>query len=474
MNQTTEKQATPPLSVRPIPRRGIPGVPGVILFVLLALSALIIPLSVSVLTGNTFLTLPLAEGISLVYLVLLVFYLGRTAKLSGGTSRGLTPLLILTGFLSYGIFGTLIPAVIAAALIFVIGEGAVLLATADRLRGFLFFLIPLAVFLLAFLLCEGLDMALLSLLPFPAVITLAMGTRSSADKETGLTRVGVICATSLAFGLTLAGLLAWSLYRVYGALNMAVFSELTEALRSALKEYLMSYTISYGDTVLTPLAGKEAEVLNVVNSTINTLPGTLIVMFNVVAALSQMLTFSGLHAYGFGESVTGRVRDFRLSAVSAVVFLLSWIVALVAVGENNASTMAGTVAENFFIILTPGLALAGLFRFMRGIARRGARMGCGFFIIVLLIPCLILYVPTVAALYETVSLIFGPMFAKLRSKRKDDRSDDSFTGSSDADRPAPKPKSNKPMTDEERFEQYCKEQEERRRREENDQHKDDP
>lgn len=455
MNQTTPQQETPPLSVRPIPQKGIPGFPGIILIILLSLSALLIPLGVSALVGIGFMTLPVSEGISLLYLILLIFYFSRTAKLSGGTSRGITPLLVLTGLLSYALVGSLIPAVILSALVFVIGEGAVLLATADRLRGILFVLIPGAVFALSLLLCGILDMALCCLLPFPAAVALGLGTRSSANKETGLTRVGVICITSLVLGATLSALILWWVYRTHGTLALSLFSDMLEALREAMKELLLNYSISYGDTVVTPLAGKEAEVANVVNSTINTLPSTLVVTFNVIAAVAQMVSHSGLHAYGFGASVTSRVRDFHISAVSAAVFLLSWILALVAVGENNASTLVGTVAENFFIILTPGLALAGLFRYMRNMAKRGARMGCSFFLVIL-IPCLVLYVPTVAALYEACSLLFVPLVAKLKSKKSDDPSDE-------PPRPFKKSKDDKPLSDAELFERYCKEREEHRK-----------
>lgn len=455
MNQSTPKQETPPLSLCPIPRRGIPGIPGFLLFVLLTLSALLPPLGVTALLGTSFLSPPVAEGVALLYLILLVFYFNRTSKLAGGPSRGITPLLVLSGLLSYGLFRSLIPVVIAAALIFVIGEGAVWLATANRFQGILFPFVPLLAFGVSLVLCGRGDVAALALLPFPAALVLALGTRSSAATQTGLTRVGVICAASLVFGFTAICLAAGFIYHAYGALNPSVLSELLDALRAGMKEALMNYTISYGDNVITPLANKEAEVVNVINSTINTLPGTLVMASNVIITLAQMVTFSGLHAYGFGESVTGRVRNFRISPVSGAVFLLSWIVALVAVGDNNASTMIGTVAENLYIILLPGLALAGLFRFMRGLAMRGARTGCGFFLVVL-VPCLVLYVPAVAALYETVALLFAPLLAKLKRPREEKASDE----------PPVKRKDGKPLTDEELFDLYCREQEERRKRDE--------
>lgn len=455
MNQAPETKATPSPSVTPIPRRGIPGVPGVLLALFLAFSSLVTPVGVTVILGTSFLPLTWAEGISLVYLVLIAFYFNRSAKLAGKTSRGFTPLVILTGLLTYGLFQSLIPAAVLTSLVFVIGEGAVLFATAKPGRGWLFLLLPLIALAIAVVLCNRVDMAALAVLPYPAAWALGLGTRSSAAKDTGLTRVGVICAVSFVFGLTVLGFAAWFAYSAFGSLEIAVLSEKLEALREAMKEYMRNYSVSYGDTVILTFTDKEEEIVNAVNSAINTLPGMLVVAINVLSAIAQMVSLSGLHAYGFGDSVTGRVREFRISPVSAAVFLLSWIVALTAVGENNASTMAGTVAENFFIILVPGLALAGLFRVMRGLVMRGARMGCGS-VLILMIPCLVLYVPAAAALYEALSLLLGPWLAKRKKNKKKEPSAPSEASSDEK------------LTDQELFERYCKEREEREKQDHRD------
>lgn len=453
MTPTTPKNATPPPTAVPIPRKGIAGVPGVLLYVLLTLSALMLPLGVSVLTGTSFFKAQGAEAVFLIYLILLGFYFSRTGKLVGKGTRGITPLLILSAFLSYGVIGSIIPAAIAFSLFFAIGEGAVLTAAANRLQGWLCLLIPTISFGLALFLCRDLGVAALVLLPCPAALTLAFGTRSSAGKDTGLTRVGVICATSLAFGVTLLAFSAWYLYEALGTLTISALKDLLDSIRQALIEALKSYEITQGDTVILSLADKEAEVTNAVNSMINTLPATLVVLCNVVAAFSQMIALSGLRAYGFGSSVTDRVKDFRISLVSAVIFLLSWLVALIAVGDNNASTLIGTVAENFFIVLTPGLALAGIFRFARTMA---TRMGCGFFLLMAL-ACFVLYIPAIVALYESVSLILTPVFAKRKAAVEANKKKD------------PSPESShrsKPTTDEDLFDAYCREQELRRRKEE--------
>ncbi len=449
MNSSTTQKETPPLPITPIPRRGIPGMAGVLLYIILTISALMLPLGITFFLGVSFMDATTANGISLLYLILLLIYFWRTTKITRKVSRGVTPMMIAGALFSYYFLGSMLPAAVLFALIVVIGEGAVLLATATSGQGILFPVIPLLAYGAALLLFGRFDIALLALIPFPAALTLAAGTRSSAGSEKGMTRVSVICLTSLVLGATIVGLAAWFIYQALGTLEPTVLFEQINVLREKLVIALVEIKINIDGKVSQPLLGKEAEVANIVNGFINTFPGTLVALINFVTAMSQMITLSGLRAYGFEKSLSERVRDFRISVVSSVVFLLSWIIALVAVGENTSSTMVGTVAENMTTILMPGLALAGFFRFTRSMARKGKRPGCFLFLVLLLIPCFLLYVPMILAFYEVALSVFGPIFAKF--KRPSGKDDDPPTRK--------RGKKQGPPTDAERFEQYCREQE---------------
>lgn len=453
MDQTKQNQTTPPSPIVPLPRTGISGASGWLLYLLIGLSSLIFSLGISLLVGGSSIPTVISEGISLLYLIILVLYFLRTAKLVQKASRGITPLIVAGALFSFTFLGTLVPAAILFAPVFVIGEGAVLMATAKRRTLLLLPLIPIVTFLLALVLCGRADAAALTLLPFPAAVVLAIGTRSSAKSETGLTRVGVICATSLALALTAAAFAVWFYYRAVGTLEVSVLLEKLTAFREELTLALVQTEIAYGDTVVTPLAGKEAEVANIVNGMVNTLPGTLVAAVNIIVAVAQMLTLSGLHAYGFGASVTDRVRAFRISPVSSAMFLLSWIVALVAVGDNSSSTVVGTVAENLYTILIPGVALAGLLRLTQSLAKRGVRTGCGFFLL-LFVPCLLFYAPTLLAAYEAVSSLLGPLVAKVKAPKEQP--------------PHERRGKDRPLSDEELFDRYCQEQEERRKHSDDD------
>lgn len=468
MNRSTMRPETPPLSVTPIPRHGIPGFSGFLLHLVLTISALMIPLGVTHFLGVPFMDATTANGLSLVYLIILLIYFWRTPK-TGHTptrkvSRGVTPMMIAASLFFYYFLGSLLPAAILFALIFVIGEGAMFLSTATGSQRILFPIVPLLAYGVTLFLFGRYDIALLSLIPFPAAMVLAAGTRSSAGSDKGMTRVGVICLTSLVFGATLLGLTAWFLYQRLGTLRPSVLFEQLNILREKTVAALVSIKLNIGGKVSQPLLGKEDEVANIVNGIINTLPGTLVALINFVSAMAQMVTLSGLRAYGFETSVSQRVREFRISVVSAVMFVLAWIVALVAVGKNTSSTMVGTIAENLTIVLMPGLALAGFFRFLRSMAKKGRGPGCFIFLIFLLVPFLLLSIPMILAFYEVALSIFGPIFAKLKHPN-------------DKDQTPPSPKRSKkqgPPTDEELFEQYCQEQAKQRGEAQNDHDRHEP
>ena len=107
-----------------------------------------------------------------------------------------------------------------------------------------------------------------------------------------------------------------------------------------------------------------------------------------------------------------------MSTVSCVVFLLAY--AAVWLDQSVVSSLAGTVVQNVYIILLPGLALAGTVRTTTAIARKGPRgMGCLFYLIIL-IPCMLVIVPIIPAMLEVIGNLFTAISAKLKSPEDDD------------------------------------------------------
>ena len=195
-----------------------------------------------------------------------------------------------------------------------------------------------------------------------------------------------------------------------------------EALRTAMIHQITSAEIPEG---LAPEMVAEMEAMltyanaqNMVNSVFNLLPAIFVVMVNLISAGVQVLQHASLRAFGFGESVTDRVRAFRMSLISCIVFLIAYLVSFLESGDT--STLAGTVAQNIYVIFMPGLALAGMLRLIGGLTRKGVRgMGCLFYVLIL-IPCLLIFAPFVLAAVEVIGHIYTAIISAFRSPDDDD------------------------------------------------------
>lgn len=416
MSEPTPKTAD---SLCPIPRNGLGDSSGasVILLLLLFLA--------SALTGVGLYSLPpvteggvsLTDAVSGGVILLLVIYMWRVTR----TARAILPLLILTGGFLSVYTSSLLPASLLCGTVFTLGIGSVAIAVLPKERLLWIPLIPLAVYALTAALSRDPAAAVIVLVPWPAAGVLAVGTRRSAELHDGPRRVGVICGTSLALGLGLAVFGVLAVFSALGTLELAVLAEELEAVREGIVQSFLSFELPAGTDP--ELAEKWAELTthanlrDAVNSGFNLLPGIAAAAVLILVAACQAIQHAALRAFGYGDSVTSRVKEFSMSVLSCVVFLAAYL--MVILENSTVSSLAGTVAQNVTIILMPGLALAGMLRTTRSLAQRGARgMGCLFFFI-LLIPCLLVIAPFVLAAVEVIGNIVSAL-AKALNPPDDD------------------------------------------------------
>lgn len=405
-------------ALRPIPAEGLPGRAGLILSVLLALAAAALGVSVcGLLPGFPSLGPLTPVAVVIPVAALLILYLWRSTR----RVRALIPLLLLAGFFIMATTGSLLPAVATLCLLFAVGEGALLLATLPREKRALVPFIPIAAYLLTLLVCRDPLGAAVSLVPFPPALALALATRRSAEREDGPTRVGVICLTSLTLGLSALAAAALLVLGHKGTLTLAAVASLLEQARAALAATLSSRITPEMAETITP---EVVEAL--VNSLFNLSPALVVVVSNILSAIAQMVLHAALHAFGLGDSVTARVKAFRMSMVSCVVFLLGYLVALIAGGTEV--TPVSTVAENIYFILLPGLAMAGLIRIVTMFARKGPQGGGCIFFFLILVPFLLLFAPPLLAFVEAIGQPLTALFARLKPKDNGSDDNDPFGG----------------------------------------------
>jgi hypothetical protein len=411
-----------PASLCPIPRRGLDGSAGVILHIFLLLSTLLVGVGTTHFQPAEVLVLNLPEGLTAAALFLLVIYLWRTAR----TAKGAVPLLVIIGaFLTFYTHSLLLAGILCG-LVFTVSEGSLLIAVQPKSRWAIIPLIPLLGYGITLLLSRDPVASLSVLLPWPAAWALASGTRRSAASEEGPNRVGVICGTALALGLTAAALFAVSLFQALGTLHPDVLLEALETFRREFIDALHTQPMPEGMTPELIEMWKEmhtyANVENTVNDVFNLLPAICVVTALIFATLCQSLQHAALRTFGLEECVTDRVKAFEMSLLSCVVFFLACLP--VFLDRGTTSTFMGSVARNIYVILLPGLALAGLLRLTRGISKKGPRaMGCLFYLIILGF-CMLFLAPYLLAAIEVI----GHIYTAVSSKLKFDGNDDPFGG----------------------------------------------
>ena len=413
------KNPPSPAPLCPSPRSGMQGASGVILHILLALAVTVVGVGISAMRTTSAAEVRIAEGVSAAAALLLAVYLWRVTR----TAKAVIPVLILVGaFLAY-LTNSLIPTGVLVGLIFSISQGSFLLAIQPKSKLAWIPVIPMVAYAATLALSQDPIGSIAVLIPFPPMLVLAWGTRNSAERENGLTRVGVLCATSLALGLSLGAMILLSAYRQLGTLAPSAIADAVETYRAALIQQITSVEIpteGLNEEALEEM--KEmlsyANVSNAVNSTFNMLPALAVVAVNLISAVVQLVQHASLRAFHFGDSITDRVRIFRMSLISCIVFLIAYLIAMTE--GTEASTMAGTVALNVYIILMPGLALAGMLRIVGSLARKGARqMGCLFYLVIL-IPCLFLFAPFVLAAFEVIGHIFEAITSAIKPPDDDE------------------------------------------------------
>ncbi len=414
-------QKPPSAALVPIPRTGLRGSSGILLVLALTLACIVMGVGIGAMRTTSETEVLIAEIISGVGCVLLCLHTWRISR----RAKGILPILaLLAAFLSY-LCNSLLPAGILVALVCGVTSGALLLSVATRKQFPLLPLIPIVAYGITLLCSRDPIGSVACLLPLPAALALSFGTRRSAESENGPGRVGVLCLSTLALSLSFGGMAALTLYRRLGSLSISTLTAALDAARESVIGWFLSVEIPEGTSEALLAFFTRENIEELVNYTINLLPAIIIVFFNLISLSAQLLLHAGLVSFGCGESITDRVRVFRMSAVSCVVFLIAYLTALF--GNQEVSTLVGTIAENVYTILVPGLAFAGFLRLATGLAKR--RAGCMIFLVIFFLPLALLMMPLLIAIIAPILAaveVFGRLGAFLGAKlRPSDHTDNS-------------------------------------------------
>lgn len=259
--------------------------------------------------------------------------------------------IALTWFYS----GSIVLAALVCSVIMSVGISAFLIKTVSS--KWLVCFVPL-IYLIALLFSQSPIKALLSLVFIPAAVVLGL----SVSGKTG--RVTVICRVAVVLALTGIVMLAVYLLIRNGSLSFGSIIESTNNMFDKMLVYYTSQYASFADRYqsmgIDPLtqAVSPDDAMRYTRAVFGLLPALSIIGINCIAFISYQVTVSLFAASGQTKYLTRRSLSFSMSWVSAVVYLIAYIVMFIASYSNSA--MVTLVSENIYLMLLPGLVFTGV------------------------------------------------------------------------------------------------------------------
>lgn len=359
------------------------------------------------------------EIVSMILLPLLLIY-----TVTVGRSVGVTVPLLLIALLTSVFTVSLSGATVALSLILGAATLAFLLSS-PRLP-YLTLAAPLAGVGISLVVTGSWELALLSLSFVPAGALLSYASRTQKG------RTSAIVWTQAGFLISLAALLAYTIYQTQGSLSLTAISRALEGVRYAVLDLVsLVKTELLAELSATAQGFTEAEIkelteaLNTVlsESTVNglisqiygILPGIAVALCGVLAYEAQQLLNLTYLKNGWKQVVTPVTCVFTMSLTSAILFLFGFAV-LLFFGSYSIFTV---LMQNVCIMLLAGFCVLGgwSLRLQIKTAKGGGRL----FLILLCafgLCCVGFSALYILAILGASSVILGALQQKIQEKTK--------------------------------------------------------
>lgn len=268
--------------------------------------------------------------------------------------------------------------------ILIMGLGAYLIST---YRSRWLVLIPVAAYVVAFVMCRDVTLSLLSLIAFPAAGILAHQTMRNQS------RVSAICMTTLIYGLCLA----FGYVLLARREGVTISFDAMATMLDATREQIIDATLSTEPLMQmldkayagTGLASRDV-VVSLVNLIFNMLPGMVIVLINLMTYTAQLTCTRAYVGTGAKQLLSRTAQLFILSIPAGLIYIFCLAVSLF----SGASNIFTAVVHNLLIILLPGMTLVGIFKLAADLKHGISRLwmliliGCAIIAPYMLILCI--------------------------------------------------------------------------------------
>ncbi len=300
----------------------------------------IVMLSILMIVFSVFLAVPSFLPYSAAVIILSLLFV--LLKMRSGSFFAF---VLFSYIMLFALTGTLVVPALLASLFLSSCIGAYLIISS---RSVWLAAIPIISFTLAFALTSSFYSALSVLVCLPASAVLAFAVLKNR------TRLFAVCGFSAVFGICSLLLVAAFMYASEGKLDFTAVWDTVEQYRQTLVEYFSEFELAVGEETIKPFSEDLAKII--VGAVLNIIPSIIITGFNAIAFISNLSLLKLLSADNNSDLLTEETASFRMSAVSAILFIATYIIIMF---TGDVSSLFIAVCNNINIVLSFGLFVAG-------------------------------------------------------------------------------------------------------------------
>ncbi len=172
-------------------------------------------------------------------------------------------------------------------------------------------------------------------------------------------RLSMICRVSAVLLIFELAFFALAIKEAYGAFSKEVIRELAASLHEGISDiFFEALSMAMSENVQISYDAMS----DMVTFIITLMPAIFISFYNIAAYLIQRTVIVIGRRVGAADMIYPEACIFKLSRMSALVFLFSYFAVVLLSGEL---TIFGVVTESLIVILTPGLSLLGVKDFIK-------------------------------------------------------------------------------------------------------------
>lgn len=239
----------------------------------------------------------------------------------------------------------------------------------------------------------------------PCAVLMAVLMARGADRVTAIWATAALCLAAILIPMAI------SIHGQYGGLSVDVLTSFFDELRAAfLEAYHLAIETNGSDLPEEILSGLTDDVFHsVFDMILSLLPALLVILACAIAFAAHLLALMICRSTGYANKMPPNAQLFAMSKISAVIFILAFLLSFVGLGSSDSGMAIAVSAENLRLMLTPAflvVGILGVFGFIR--RQRGCLNGWVLLAMIFILPYFIAVLITPLAVLGVILTLMRP------------------------------------------------------------------